>query len=42
MTLYASSHLRQKPRPVGAHRKPTRWDEVKGWIRSPRPKAGER
>lgn len=37
MTLYLGSHHPQH-RPVGAHRKPTRFDRMKGWIRSPRPR----
>lgn len=40
MTLYAAAAHRH--RPVGAHRKPTRWDQMKGWIRTPRPKKGRR
>jgi hypothetical protein len=42
MTLYAATTAQTRNRPAGAHRKPTRWDRVKGWIRAPRPKEGDR
>lgn len=38
VTLYVS-HTHPQHRPIGAHRKPTRWDRLKNrWIRAPHPK----
>lgn len=41
MALYLGATHRRH-RPAGAHRKPTRWDQMKGWIRAPRHKKGPR
>lgn len=42
MTLYLGAHHPQH-RPIGAHRKPTRWDRLKvKLVRAPHPKEGTR
>lgn len=35
MTLYLA-HTHQRRQTPGAHRKPTRWTTITGWIRRPR------